>query len=333
MLFYAVPAAATVQNQYFCAMMVIPGKAKQFLVFTAKLLIVSGAFYFIYDELANNDKLDWVRFIELFERNWTGGSVLFILFLSFANRFLEILKWQNLVSSFRQISVGASAKQVLAALTAGLFTPNGIGEYAGKALYYEKSLAKRIVFLNLICNGAQMLLSVVFGIVGFLFFNSRYDLVDNTMLLLSGLGISIIALILFAVKKIRIKGLSISGIADKLRSVPAHILRKNMYLAVGRYLVFSHQYFFLFRAFEVEVPYVLLMATISSVYFFASSLPTFQFLDFAVKGGVSVFFFGLLGINEWVVIFISMLMWFLNIVIPVTIGSVFVMKYKAPALS
>ncbi|RZL35044.1 MAG: hypothetical protein EOP00_30500, partial [Pedobacter sp.] len=104
--------------------------------------------------------------------------------------------------------------------------------------------------------------------------------------------------------------------------------QKNFYLAVLRYLSFSHQYYFLFLAFDVNLPYLTLMATIAAVYFLASSLPTFQFLDFAVKGGVSVYFFGLLGINEWIVVFISMLMWFLNIVIPVLIGSVYVLRFK-----
>jgi len=71
------------------------------------------------------------------------------------------------------------------------------------------------------------------------------------------------------------------------------------------------------------------MATITSVYLLASSLPTFQFLDFAVKGSVAVYFFGLLGVNEWIVVFISTLMWFLNVVFPVFIGSYFVLNYKA----
>jgi hypothetical protein len=70
------------------------------------------------------------------------------------------------------------------------------------------------------------------------------------------------------------------------------------------------------------------MASISSVYFLASSLPTFQFLDFAVKGSVALFFFGILGVNEWIVIFISTLFWFFNLVLPATIGSYFVLVFK-----
>ena len=74
---------------------------------------------------------------------------------------------------------------------------------------------------------------------------------------------------------------------------------------------------------------VILVCGIFAVYFLASSLPTFQFLDFAVKGSVAVYFFGLLGVNEWIVIFISTLMWFLNIVLPVVIGSYYVLNFKS----
>jgi len=64
------------------------------------------------------------------------------------------------------------------------------------------------------------------------------------------------------------------------------------------------------------------------VYFSASSLPTFQFLDFAVKGSVAIYFFGILGVNEWIVVFISTLMWFLNVVLPVIIGVYYVLNFK-----
>jgi hypothetical protein len=70
------------------------------------------------------------------------------------------------------------------------------------------------------------------------------------------------------------------------------------------------------------------MAAITSIYLVASSLPTFQFLDFAIKGSVAIYFFGILGINEWVVVFISTLMWFLNVVLPVIIGSYYILNFK-----
>ena len=303
-------------------MISISHKAKQFLVLLVKLLIVGGAFYFIYNELANNDQLDWEKFTVLFQKNQSFAGISFILLLSFLNRFFEILKWQNLVSYLYKISLSEATKQVLGALTAGLFTPNGVGEYAGKALFFEKSKAKKIVFLNLICNGIQMILSIVFGTIGLWFLGYGLWVLG---ILLSAFGFWLLA---FGLKKFAINGYSIEKLIHKINEIPKSIHQKNIFLAVCRYLIFSHQYYFLFLAFDVDLPYLTMMATIASVYFLASSLPTFQFLDFAVKGSVAVYFFGILGVNEWVVVFISTLMWFLNVVLPVIIGSYYVMNYK-----
>jgi hypothetical protein len=309
-------------------MISIPHKTKQFLVLLIKLLIVGGAFYFIYNQLANNDKLDWQKFIVLFQKNQSVAGISFILLLSVLNRFFEILKWQTLVEFIHKISLGEATKQVLAALTAGLFTPNGVGEYAGKALFFEKKDTKKVLFLNLICNGIQMILTVIFGLFGLLYFNAQYNVITTkTVMVLFGI-LLIVFVVLFSVKKITIKGYSIEKLIHKINEIPKSIHQKNILLAICRYLVFSHQYYFLFLAFDVDLPYLTLIATVTSVYFLASSLPTFQFLDFAVKGSVAVYFFGILGVNEWIVIFISTLMWFLNVVLPVVIGSYYVLNFK-----
>ena len=291
-------------------------------MFLAKLLIVGGALYFIYNQLVHNEKLDWNQFLALLERKKSIAGIAFILSLSFLNRFLEILKWQNLAQKLQPISLSKATEQVLAALTAGLFTPNGIGEYAGKALYFPKKNTGEVVFLNLICNGIQMILSILFGIVGLLILGYWLE-VGILLLVVLGLG-----LLFFLLKKITIKGYSLNQFFEKINALPKKMHQRNLVLAVLRYLTFSHQYYFLFLAFDVNMPYFTLMGTIAAVYFLASSLPTFQFLDFAVKGGVSVYFFGILGINEWIIVFISMLMWFLNIVLPVLAGSVYVFRFK-----
>lgn len=304
-------------------MISISHKSKQFLVLLVKILIVVGAFYFIYNQLANNDKLDWKKFLFIFKKNQSFVGIIFILFLSFLNRFLEILKWQNLVSTIKNISVSEASKQVLASLTAGIFTPNGIGEYAGKVLYFEKSQAKQIVFLNLICNGIQLILTIIFGTLGLLVLGYWFW---GLIILFVSFGFWILG---FFTQKITIKGYSINQFLAKINEIPKKIHQKNMLLGVARYVTFSHQSYFLYLAFGVQLPYFTLMATIVTVYFLASSLPSFQFLDFAVKGSVAVYFFSILGVNEWIVVFVTTLMWFLNVVIPVFMGSFFVLKFKS----
>jgi hypothetical protein len=302
--------------------MKLSDKNKQFLVFLSKILIIIGALYFIYQQLASNDKLDWSKFNLVFQKNFGLPKIILILFLSFLNRFFEILKWQNLVASFTKISVGASTKQVLAALTLGVFTPVGSGEYVGKALYFEKSKTAEIVFLNLICNGIQMVFTTIFGILGLLIMGY----------FLWAFGFILFFLISFLLisktKTKQIKGFSIQTLWLKINEIPKKIHQKNIFLGLGRYLVFTHQFYFLLLQFDIFVPYYQIFATIIIVYFLASIIPSFQFLDFALKGSLSIYFFHILGINEWVIVFITALMWFLNVAIPVILGSYYVLKFK-----
>jgi hypothetical protein len=50
-------------------------------------------------------------------------------------------------------------------------------EYAGKAMFFDKSATKKVLFLNLICNGIQMILTVIFGF--FWYFNAKFNLIQT----------------------------------------------------------------------------------------------------------------------------------------------------------
>ncbi|MEN9326122.1 MAG: hypothetical protein RI943_543 [Bacteroidota bacterium] len=300
----------------------ISNKIKQYLTLIIKLTIVFGAFYFIYEKLADDDKLSWNQFSEIIQEKFTITWLIFMLGFSFLNRFLEILKWQNLVEVIERISLYTATKQVLAGVTAGLFTPNGIGEYAGKALYFPKSETKRILFLNVICNGIQLIIAIFFGLVGLLYLGYLYSFLIILFILL------LLVSFLFLTKNATIKGYSVQLFIDKIIEIPKKIHRKNALLAIARYITFSHQYYFLFLLFGVKIDYFTLMATITAVYFIASSLPSFQFLDFVVKGSVAIWFFNKLQIDDYVVLFIITFMWMANVVVPVIIGSYFVLIFK-----
>lgn len=303
-------------------MISIPHKAKQFLVLLVKLLIVGGAFYFIYDQLAHNEKLDWQKFITLFRKNQSVLGISFILLLSILNRYFEILKWQNLAKVIHEISVSDATREVLANFDSRNFYTKWFGRVCRKSIILPKIRSQKSGFLKFDLQWNPN------GFNGCL----RNNWLINTRILEMGFSnnrnIYSLFSIFFLFKKIKIKGYSIEKLLHKINKIPKPIHQKNILLGICRYLVFSHQYYFLFLAFDVDLSYFTLIATISVVYFLASSLPTFQFLDFAVKGSVAIYFFGILGVNEWIVVFISTLMWFLNVVLPVIFGSYYVLNFK-----
>lgn len=303
-------------------------KAKQFLTLLIKISVVCGAFYFIYNRLSSSPNLDTELLLNVVTTNENMVALSLLVLLTFLNRFVEILKWKNLASLISPVSTYQAAKQVLSALTLGIFTPNGIGEYAGKALYFDKNQTGRVIFLNLVCNGIQVIYALTFGILGITILNQFVTLIPSLYLLLTYTLILFTGILLFRIKNFSIKGYSLQTLFRLLNEIPKKTHRKNIFLALIRYLSFTHQYVILYYLFGVELPYFELLCAISTIYLLASSLPNFQFLEFAVKGSIALYIFSVLGVNQWVIILVATLIWFLNIVIPVSIGSIFVLTYK-----
>ncbi|MCO7724808.1 hypothetical protein VSP10_06765 [Myroides odoratimimus] len=309
-------------------MKILSDKTKQYLVLLIKILVVSAAFYYIYNQLSNDETLDFHILGEVVSDPKNYLAIAALMFLTFSNRFVEILKWQNLSSLIKPVSVGQAAKQVLSALTLGIFTPNGIGEYAGKALYFEKKDAPRVIFLNMVCNGVQVIYAIVFGLIGLTILNQFHEIIPNTYLYIVYAVIAVVLTLLFSIRNFAIKGYSIQTILNLLNEIPKKKHRKNLFLALLRYASFTHQYVILYYLFGVDIPYFELLCAVSAIYLMASSLPNFQFLEFAVKGSIAMFIFTALDVNQWVVALVATLIWLLNIVLPISIGSYFVLTFK-----
>lgn len=302
-------------------------KIKQFLLLLLKLIVVGLAFYFIQSQLADKE-WDWNIIAEKWQQPNAVFFIVGILTLTFLNRFIEILKWKNLAQIIEPISIWESTKQVLIGITFGIVTPNGIGEYAGKAWFYNRKNAGKIVFLNAVCNGIQVIYAVTFGLIGTLYVNYLHEFIPSTYIYLFFGGLLAVILIIFSIKNISIKGYSLQTIFTFLSEIPKEIHRKNIILAFLRYTVLVHQYYLLYRFFDVEIAYGTLLAVVASIYLLASSLPNFQAIDFALKGSVALFLFGFFGVNEWVIALVATSIWLLNLVIPISIGSVFLLLFN-----
>ena len=308
-------------------------KTKQFFFVLIKLSIVVGASYFIYQKLTNNEGLSFDVFVDFLSKNdsFSSKTILFVLFLTIFNWFFEILKWQNLASYIKNISFSEATKQSLAAHTASLFTPNRIGEYGAKAIYFAKPLRKRILFLNLLGNMAQMSSTLVFGIVGFILFLTKYNIVISyfKLLRLIVLVLLIIAFLFFGIKqsKFEIKGFSIQRIKAFIVAMPIKVHLKNIIFSDIRYLIFSFQFYYLLCLFGVDLDYFNAMVIITSIYLLSSIIPTIFLFDVIVKGSVALFLFNFVIVNELTVLCIIMLMWILNFVLPSVFGGFHILNF------
>jgi len=255
-----------------------------------------------------------------------------VVFMTVFNWFLEILKWQKLVHSIKKISFFEATQQSLSALTASLFTPNRIGEYGAKAVYFSKRFRKRVLILNLIGNSFQMAVTVILGLVGLYFFITTYN-VEVSYYRVSRFGILILFATVFAVfgvrqKRFKVKGFSVERLVAFFKDISLKIKLSTFLLSLVRYAVFSFQFFFLLTIFGVNQSYETLIIGITAMYLLSSIIPTIFIFDVVVKGSVAVFVFGYFGINELVVLCVITLMWLLNFVLPSIFGSFYVLNFN-----
>lgn len=310
-------------------------KTKQFLLVLIKLGLLVGSFYFIYSKLFQNGNLSFSDFIQnvINFSSISTNSILILVCFSIFNWFFEIKKWQNLTSSITGTSFIEAKSQSLGALTASLFTPNRIGEYGAKAMYFKSHLRKKIMFLNLLGNCAQMAITIIFGSVGFAIFTLRFhpELNYNSIFIWSVIiGIISLSLIRTLKTKWLSKQRAIHTLFTFIKGIPYEILLHTVLYSLLRYLIFSFQFYYLLVLFGVDLSFSEAITIISSVYLLSSVIPSIFIFDVVIKGGVAIYLFGLMGIPDAIVLSIITVMWILNFVFPSVIGSYDVLKFKLP---
>ncbi|WP_179343457.1 lysylphosphatidylglycerol synthase domain-containing protein [Winogradskyella ursingii] len=311
-------------------------KTKQFFFVLIKLSIVVGAFYFIYAKIVENENLQLNTFLDFLRKKeiFSTKNIIFLIILSIFNWFFEIIKWQHLVKTIKNISFKNALEQSLGGLTASLITPNRIGDYGAKAVYYSKGHRKKIVLLNLLGNMAQMTITTFFGVIGFIVFVNHYQIDIDYYKIARLVGILIILSLFVAFglrhDKFKIKGFSLQRIFDFLKEMSVKHHAVTLLLSLIRYLIFSFQFYYLLTVFGVDVDYSKAMVVITSMYFLASLVPSISIFDVVIKGGVAVFLFGYVEVNELTILSITTIMWLLNFVVPSLFGSYYVLNFKLP---
>ena len=308
-------------------------KANQFFSLVLKILVVVAAVSFIWYKVTRDEAMDFDRFVDILSRYriFSVTNIVILVVLTILNWYFEILKWQTLSSHVRDNSYRRAMRESLASFTAAIFTPSRIGEYGAKCLYYTRAAWRKIIFLNFLGNTAQLFATYFFGIAGLLFLITTLDLALPVFNIILVSGLLFAPFILYFVMKkfkIRLKGYSIKRLEESFHNVAEEIRWKTLIYASIRFLIFTHQFYFLLLQFKVDVSYPLLIAAVFSTYILASIIPTMIIFDAFIKGGFAVWIFGLLQVPQIIVLSIVLTVWILNFGLPGLAGSYYVLRYK-----
>ncbi len=309
-------------------------KSKQIFWLLIKLTIVFICAYFIWQKLYFNKllSLDDFKSVLIKSELFSFKNCSFLLILTFINWLLEILKWKTLVKELKNINLITAAKQSLASLTASLITPNRIGEYGAKALYFAKNKRIKILHLNLIGNLHQLIATVFFGVLGFVYFYKNHPININlsnfysVFILICTSSILILVLWKLVISKLNF-------FKDRIVKIKLKTHLNVALYSFLRYLVFSHQFYFLLILLKTNISYIGAISGISTMYLISSFIPMLSIFDAVLKGSIALLIFEILGVNSIIILSITTLMWVLNFVLPSIIGSYFVITFNPKKLA
>ena len=275
-----------------------------------------------------------------------------VVLLMPVNLFLEVIKWRWLMSKLEDVSFWNATKAVLIGVSVSMFLPNRVGDYLGRVFVLKKADRLQAVLATVLGSMAQLLTTILFGIIAVLFFFPFY--VDmNIQLNIWFYSGTIAAVVIVAFTSV-FAFLNFSSFSDILHRISGRLYRriskysevfswynpefllKILGISIGRYLVFSFQFWLLFLAFQVPVSYPVAMMLIGLIYLLMAVIPTIALTEIGVRGSVSLFVFGLYFSTEGMltenlglgIASASTMLWVFNLAFPALLGTIFVYSLR-----
>ena len=303
-----------------------------------KWLFVIAAFAYLAYKLITFD-----NYTEFFEQ-WKNapparfGWLIIVLLLLPVNWGLETLKWKYLVSNVQKISFSNALKGVLSGITTGFFTPNRIGDMVGRAVYMQHDNRPAGIALSIVNSLTQNLIIILCGIPACILFFFKIKSDQSTgiiwFIIIACAILILLILVYFSLpffsKKLKHTklGKKLANFIGFLSTYSTHELLTIILITFCRYAVFSFQFFLMLRFFNIELTAWQALIAIPTNYLFVTITPSIAFSEAAVRASYAVMLFSEFSSNTANLVLAGATIWFINWVIPLLIGSVFVAKSK-----
>ena len=310
--------------------------------FLIKSVIIIVALCFIYFELLNKYQIADIfkQSIVFFHKKYFLLFLLSAFLLMFLNWGIEALKWQFLIRKVEKISFLKSYKAILSGVTISIYTPNRVGEFAGRIFVLEKANRIEASLITIIGSFSQLFITILIGSFSFVYtyFNSsiinlsEYNTYLNPiffalLILITGLfyfNISIFEKIINQFQFLK----RLSKYKKAFSYYSSIELSFILFLSFIRYFVFALQFYLMLHAFDVINNFIDGILIISMIYFVMAVIPTFALTEIGIRCSVALFFVGLYYSNnlngnlatDSGTIMATTFLWIINLALPALIG-------------
>jgi uncharacterized membrane protein YbhN (UPF0104 family) len=247
---------------------------------------------------------------------------------------LEFLKWFYTVKSIdSHVPTSQVTQSLLAGISTGFITPNRLGNFIGRMLYFKGRKGALLILGTLYGNLAQFVASLIFGAIGFVLIGSLvFDIEKESYFSSIAMLIGGMAVILFVFYPlIPIEKLNwfkrYLNVLTKFRVKAKRIALPLLILSLIRYLIFVLQFCLLLIAFGANYSHELIYGLYLH-YLIVTLTPTLIFGKLVVRETIGLFVLSSFIVNPTVIIVASLFLWLINLGIPALTGLYFLLKVK-----
>ncbi len=294
-----------------------------------KGIVFIGICYALYLQLS---KLSLSDFQTLHVSNW--WYLILAVSLVLLNWGVELIKWMIIIKPIsKEKSRLTLIKSLFAGIATGIVTPNRLGNFLGRMLYFKGKKRILAAFGTLYANLAQFLATLIFGALGFYSLGDQLIGEYNHYLLktalIVGLCLSFFLYIIFAFGPELFKFMyrKYQNTVDILQGQLKHVSFILLLLSLLRYLVFISQFGFLLLAFGASYSEDLISALYLH-FLIISILPSLIMGKLVIRETVALLILGSFIPNNAIIVVSSLTLWAINLGFPSLIGLYFILKKR-----
>ncbi len=248
-----------------------------------------------------------------------------VILLMLLNWSFEAIKWKIATQYLQSISFLTALKGVFMGVSVSLLFPNRTGEFLGKVWVLNKENRIKGIFASMLTSLAQLLITLLLGIIGLNLFDFEVSFVKNYHLLFS-VALFIVIIILYFLIPVLTKYFEtilpkkIIAFITFLKSYSYKNLAKIVFISFVRYAVFLLQLYLLFRFFGNEIDFMKFIGLAFAGFLLTTIIPTTSLSELFVRNQIGLLLFSENITSDESIVAVFTLLWIINIGIPAIIG-------------
>lgn len=291
------------------------------------MLLIFAAYAYLAYKLVIFD--NYASFFAAFTHanTWFYLAITIIFLLMPLNVVAEAGKWRVLLSKIEKMTIWGAQRQVYYGFVGAFITPYHAGDYPARAmLIKDKDNWSAAVGLGLVGTVAMLVVELIFGIPAtwlFVSYNQslpmQYFAVAFIVIILL---LSVLPHIVRYLSQKEWKYTQMRQLSVALSNVSYSLFMKTIAWSLLRYAIWAVQLALALHVCGVGMTLEQYLIAIPLYYMVVAFFPSLPALNVAIRGSWSLIIFGVFSPNTAAIALAVVLIWLINTVVPMLIGSI-----------